>query len=120
MRYRFNDVEIDCAAMELRRTGVLVPTEPQVFDLLRLLIENRARVVSRDELIATVWQGRIVSDGAGKPWWQGENGAAYPVEAPPTAAAFGMELAQSAALWNGSRLSLLSAQTDWGRVAFDA
>ncbi|HEV2546036.1 MAG TPA: winged helix-turn-helix domain-containing protein [Stellaceae bacterium] len=38
--------------------------EPKVFDLIAVLIENRDRVVSRDELIETVWQGRIVSESA--------------------------------------------------------
>ncbi len=64
--------------------------------------------------------GRIVSDRSGKPWWEGADGTAYPVETPPAEAIFGMELRQTAALWNGARLALLSAQTDWGRVAFDA
>ncbi len=48
--------------MELRAAGVETPVEPQVFDLLRFLIENRNRVVTRDELIASVWNGRIVSE----------------------------------------------------------
>ena len=48
--------------MELRAAGELVPLEPQVFDLLRLHIENSDRIVSRDELISSVWKGRIVSE----------------------------------------------------------
>ena len=40
----------------------MIALEPQVFDLLVYLIENRDRVVSKDDLIASVWQGRIVSD----------------------------------------------------------
>src|SRR5215468_6532185 len=43
---------------------MLVPLPPQVFDLLVYLIENRERVVSKDDLIAAVWSGRIVSDSA--------------------------------------------------------
>jgi DNA-binding winged helix-turn-helix (wHTH) protein len=42
--------------------GTIVPIEPQVFDLLVYLIQNRDRVVSKDDLIASVWGGRIVSD----------------------------------------------------------
>jgi len=38
--------------------------EPQVFDLLVYLILNRERVVSRDELLASVWAGRLVSESA--------------------------------------------------------
>ena len=41
-----------------------VPVEPQVFALLALLVENRERLVSRDEIIEKVWDGRIVSDAA--------------------------------------------------------
>lgn len=62
MRYRFNDIELDTASMELRANGALISLEPQVFDLLQYLIENRARVVSRDDLIASIWNGRIVSE----------------------------------------------------------
>jgi len=62
MIYRFLDFELDTNVQELRKAGVACAIEPQVFDLLRHLIENRDRLVSRDELFETVWQGRIVSD----------------------------------------------------------
>jgi DNA-binding winged helix-turn-helix (wHTH) protein/predicted esterase len=58
----FKDFAIDTARRELRSRGVLIGVEPQVFDLLVHLIENRDRVVSKDDLIASVWGGRIVSD----------------------------------------------------------
>jgi DNA-binding winged helix-turn-helix (wHTH) protein len=64
MVYSFGDCRLDVGARELRRAGVVVPVEPQVFDLLRLLIETRTRVVSRDEIIERIWGGRIVSDSA--------------------------------------------------------
>jgi DNA-binding winged helix-turn-helix (wHTH) protein len=41
-----------------------VRLEPRAFDLLEYLIQNRGRVVSRGDLIASVWAGRIVSDSA--------------------------------------------------------
>jgi TolB-like protein len=44
--------------------AVAVPIEPQVFDLLAYLIKNRDRVVSKDDLVAAVWGGRIVSESA--------------------------------------------------------
>jgi DNA-binding winged helix-turn-helix (wHTH) protein len=62
LQYQFNDIEVDTASLELLSAGVVIPTEPQVFDLLCFLILNRDRVVSRDELIAAVWDGRIVSE----------------------------------------------------------
>jgi TolB-like protein len=64
MIFTFNNCVIDARARELRRAGSIVPVEPQVFDLLVLLLQNRDRVVSKDELIEHVWNGRIVSDAA--------------------------------------------------------
>src|SRR5262249_15701243 len=46
----------------LRRGADLLSVTPQVFDVLDYLIRNRDRVVSKDDLIAAVWYGRIVSD----------------------------------------------------------
>jgi DNA-binding winged helix-turn-helix (wHTH) protein len=62
LSFRFTDFEIDTARQELRRAGTIVHIEPQVFDLLVHLIRNRDRIVSKDELIDSIWQGRIVSD----------------------------------------------------------
>ena len=62
MRYRIGARSIDLAAYELRCGDRLLPVEPQVFDLLLMLIERRDRVVSKDEIIAQVWQGRSVSE----------------------------------------------------------
>jgi adenylate cyclase len=64
MRFRFNDYCLDLARRELRHGANLVAIEPQVFDIIAFLIQNRERVVSKDDLIATVWSGRIVSDSA--------------------------------------------------------
>lgn len=64
MIYAFGDCRLDVDAHELRRSGAPTPVEPQVLALLRLLIEHRDRVVTRDELIARVWGGRIVSEAA--------------------------------------------------------
>lgn len=62
MIYQFADCTLDPARRELRRAGALVPVEPQVFDVLALLIDARNRVVTRDELLDAVWHGRIVSE----------------------------------------------------------
>src|SRR6201995_2377431 len=62
MTLRFGDYEVDIGRRELRRAGTPVHVEPQVFDLLIYLVQNRDRVVSKDDLIASVWGGRIVSD----------------------------------------------------------
>jgi TolB-like protein len=64
MIYVFEDYSLDVERRELRRRMDLVPVEPQVLDLLQCLIRNRDHVVSKDELIAAVWNGRIVSESA--------------------------------------------------------
>ncbi|MBN8896749.1 MAG: transcriptional regulator, partial [Rhodospirillales bacterium] len=62
MIYAFATCTLDADRRELRRDGVPVAVEPQVFDLLLVLLATRERVVSRDELFDTVWSGRIVSE----------------------------------------------------------
>ena len=64
MEYRFSDFEIDLGQQELRREGVSVHIEPQVFDVIVHLVRNHDRVVSKDELIDTVWNGRVISEAA--------------------------------------------------------
>jgi TolB-like protein/Tfp pilus assembly protein PilF len=60
--HRFDDFSLDGDRRELRRGGEIVAVQPQVFDVLEFLITNRERVVSKDDLIQAIWQGRIVSD----------------------------------------------------------
>ena len=62
VRFLFADYTLDTDRRELRRSTDAIAVEPQVFDLLVYLVENRDRVVSKDDLIASVWCGRIVSD----------------------------------------------------------
>src|SRR5258708_27987254 len=64
MIYLFEDCSLDVERRELRRRMDLVPAEPQVLDLLQYLIRNRDHVVSKDELIKAVWNGRIISESA--------------------------------------------------------
>jgi len=60
MQIGFEDCLLDTNRRELRRGNELAALEPQVFDVLIYLVENRDRVVSKDDLIASVWGGRIV------------------------------------------------------------
>jgi DNA-binding winged helix-turn-helix (wHTH) protein/predicted ATPase len=62
--YSFENYTLDTDRRELRREDHLIGLEPQVFDLLEYLVRNRGRVVSRDDLIASIWGGRIVSESA--------------------------------------------------------
>ena len=62
MLYSFEDFSLDTARRELRRSGTPIAVQPQVFDLLEYLIRSRDRVVTKDDLLAAVWNGRIVSE----------------------------------------------------------
>jgi TolB-like protein/Tfp pilus assembly protein PilF len=62
VQFLFADHTLDTERRELRRGSQAVAVEPQVFDLLVYLVRNRDRVVSKDDLIASVWEGRIVSE----------------------------------------------------------
>lgn len=58
----FEDCVLDPDRRELTRGSEPVALGPQVFDLLAYLIQNRDRVVSKDDLLNGVWGGRVVSE----------------------------------------------------------
>jgi TolB-like protein/Tfp pilus assembly protein PilF len=64
VRFRFDNHELESELRELTRDSVRIPVQPQVFDLLLFLVENRDRVVSKDDLVAAVWGNRPISDSA--------------------------------------------------------
>jgi TolB-like protein len=64
LRYLFEEYAFDIDRRELHRGAQVVSIAPQVFDLLCYLIRNRERVVSKDDLIKAIWNGRVVSDAA--------------------------------------------------------
>jgi len=64
LRYLFKDYAFDTERRELRRGSGLVGLEPQVFDLIQYLIRNRDRVVSKQDILDAVWNGRAISDSA--------------------------------------------------------
>jgi DNA-binding winged helix-turn-helix (wHTH) protein/tetratricopeptide (TPR) repeat protein len=64
MIYRFETCELDLKRRELRRDGQLLRLEPQVFDVLVYLVENRERMVGKEEILEALWPGRIVTDSA--------------------------------------------------------
>ena len=64
MIYRFEGYSLNTDALTLALDGLPVDVEPQVFAVLKVLIENRSRAISKEELVSSVWQGRVVSDAA--------------------------------------------------------
>lgn len=64
MGWVFGEFELDTDAFELRRNGEAVPSEPQVLSLLALLVENHDRLVTKEEIVERIWDGRAISDAA--------------------------------------------------------
>ena len=64
MRYQSENFILDADDYSLTRNGVNHPIEPQVFDLLLHLIKNRGKLIEHGDLVASIWNGRIVSDSA--------------------------------------------------------
>lgn len=62
MKYQIDEFEVDTRLFQLLKNNQPVSIEPKVFDLIVYLVDNRTRVVSRDELFEKLWQGREVSD----------------------------------------------------------
>ncbi len=62
MQFLFADHTLDTDTRELRRGNVPIAVPPQVFDLLTYLVQNRERVVSKNDLLAALWGGRMVAD----------------------------------------------------------
>jgi TolB-like protein/Tfp pilus assembly protein PilF len=62
VQFFFADHTLDTDTRELCRNGTPIAVQPQVFDLLIYLVQNRDRVVSKDDLLAALWGGRIVAD----------------------------------------------------------
>ena len=57
--YEFGDVTVHLRRVEVRRAGAVVALEPKAFDVLRHLLENRDRLVTKDELLDVVWNGHV-------------------------------------------------------------
>ena len=64
MRFVFGECVLDTDRYELRRNGLVQRVEPQVFDVLALLVRGRDRVVTKEEILDAVWGNRFVSESA--------------------------------------------------------
>jgi DNA-binding winged helix-turn-helix (wHTH) protein len=70
MRLQFGAFHLDTDRAELRTATGIVPLEPKAYRLLCLLVSNTDRVVSKEEMIAVVWDGRFISDAAVARSWE--------------------------------------------------
>ena len=64
MRYRFCEFELDVDNFQLSCNQQAVDIEPKIFDLLKFMVSNQGRVISRDELFESIWPGQVVSDAS--------------------------------------------------------
>lgn len=64
MNFKFDNFKIDVEGREITQDGEEIVVQPQVFELIAFLIKNRNSVVTKDQLIDEVWDGRIISDGS--------------------------------------------------------
>jgi len=64
MRYQFEQYVLDTECFEIHCNGASIRAEPQVIELLALLVANSSRLVTREEINEIVWRGRVVSDAA--------------------------------------------------------
>ncbi|HEY3146585.1 MAG TPA: hypothetical protein VGJ75_09550, partial [Dongiaceae bacterium] len=73
----------------------------------------------RTEVPLLLPEGRVCADAAGRGWWRSTDGAWAPLREPPPPLALGASIERAAGIWDGARLSLIAAQTNWGRLSFD-
>jgi DNA-binding winged helix-turn-helix (wHTH) protein len=76
MIYRFENFELDLDLFELRQDGAAVEIQPQVFTLISLLVTNRERMISKDEMLERIWDGVCIRSCDQQPREDGATGAA--------------------------------------------
>lgn len=64
MRYFINQYEFDAVSLVLHKNGVSISIRHNEALLLKLLLENQSTVISKDDILSEVWQGKVVSDQA--------------------------------------------------------
>lgn len=62
--FLFDDVRVEPSKFQVFKAGNAVQIEPKTFSLLLFLIENRGRLVEKDEILNTVWKGTFVTENA--------------------------------------------------------
>jgi DNA-binding winged helix-turn-helix (wHTH) protein len=60
--FRFSEFELDGTKRLLFKEGEQIALHPKTFDLLELLVARRGEVLSKDELLETIWEGQFVEE----------------------------------------------------------
>ena len=81
--------------------------------------EDKLTAPWRTEVPLLLPSGRVCSDAAGRVWWRSTSGQWAPLGEAPPSLALGAAIEHAAGIWNGARLTLIAAQTNWGRLGFD-
>ena len=62
--------------------------------------------------------GRVVADASGRHWWKATDGTIFGLRKPAPAVALGADILQAVGLWDGVRLDMIAALSNWGRIDF--
>jgi hypothetical protein len=89
-------------------------------DPLADLAEQAMAAPWRIDLPVLLPEGRICAEGSGRTWWRSDDGVVISLRKPLPAIALGARIDRAAGVWDGARLALIAAQTNWGRIGFDA
>jgi hypothetical protein len=89
-------------------------------DPLAELAEQALAAPWRIESPVLLPEGRICVEPSGRAWWRSNDGIVVPLRGAPPTLALGASIERAAGVWDGARLSLIAAQTNWGRLGFDA
>jgi hypothetical protein len=89
-------------------------------DPLAELAEQALAAPWRTETPVLLPAGRICAEASGRAWWRSHDGIVVPLRNAPSALALGASIERAAGVWEGARLSLIAARTNWGRLGFDA
>lgn len=89
-------------------------------DPLAALAEQALATPWRIETPVLLPQGRICTEASGRAWWRSNDGIVVPLRSALSDLALGANIERAAGIWDGARLSLMAAQTNWGRLGFNA
>jgi hypothetical protein len=93
---------------------------PDAGDPFADLAEQALAAPWRTETPVLLPAGRICAEASGRAWWRSNDGIVVPLRSAPSALALGASIERAAGVWDGFRLSLIAARTNWGRLGFDA